>query len=215
MNDHRTPSLARAGTGTNTAAGLYDALVEKLRQQGTGDAAPRVGQPFPDFVLPDAWGQLRSLDALLARGPLVLSFNRGGWCPHCAYELRAWGNHHDALREAGGSLAVITPEVGGRATMLERLVGKDADLLCDVDLGLALSLGLAFYIGAPVQQRYREIGLDLAEIYGSDSGFLPVPATFVLDHAGVVRFAHCNPDFRIRAEPVDVIAIVRDIALSS
>lgn len=189
----------------------YDDFVAGLRDVGIGASAPRVGDVFPAFSLPDAAGHHRSLDGLLAEGPIVLSFNRGGWCPYCSHELRAWCDHLPALRAAGAGLTVVTPEVGGRAALLAHLVGPDADLLCDVDHGVALASGLAFYMGAELQTSYAAWGLDLAQTYGSASGFLPVPATFVIDAGGIVRFAHVDPDFRVRAEPEDVIAAVASL----
>lgn len=190
---------------------LYDDFVGTLRRVGVGAGAPKPGEPFPAFALPDAAGHYRTLDALLAKGPLVLSFNRGGWCPYCSHELRAWNAVLPELTKAGGTLAAITPEVGGRAALMGRLLGisSDAELLCDVDSGVALASGLAFRLSEALIRAFAEAGLDLPALYGSASGFLPVPATFLIDREGVVRFASANPDFRERAEPADVIAALR------
>lgn len=209
MIDYLSCLVATTGEAAFRDTGHDNALVATLRSLGVADDTPGIGERFPDFALPDAWGRLRRLDRMLAAGPLVLSFNRGGWCQCCVQSLRQWGHHQHDLRDAGARLAVITPEIGGRASMLEGLVGHDAEMLCDVDLGVALSAGLAFYMGAPMQAFYREAGLDLGEIYGSASGFLPLAATYVLDQEGIVRFAHVDPDFRIRAEPADVLPVVR------
>lgn len=185
---------------------VYDAFVAKLHRNSVAATAPKVGDVFPDFALPDASGRYRSLAALVADGPTVLSFNRGGWCPFCRGELSAWGERGDALARVGGRLAVITGEVGGRASQLHDLVGPDAAILCDVDHGLALSVGLAFRCDDDLRQRYLACGLDLADIYGGNGWLLPVPATFVIDSQRVVRFAHADPDFRLRADPDEAIA---------
>ena len=187
---------------------MYDEFVGGLRRIGAGLASPVIGEPFPAFALPDASGRYRSLDSLLAEGPLVLSFNRGGWCPYCASELRAWSDALPALAEAGGHFVAVTPEVGGRAALLGQLLHGDAQMLCDVDHGIALATGLAFYIGEPLLSRYAQWGLDLVELYGSGSGFLPIPASYVIDTSGIVQFAFADPDFRHRAEPADAIAVV-------
>ena len=78
--------------------------------------------------------------------------------------------------------------------------------MCDVDHGLALSLGLAFFGGEPMLDFYRKAGLDMNAIYGSNSGFLPVPATYVIGQDGTVLYAFVDVDFRIRAEPAEVLA---------
>lgn len=206
-----TALLGATRDGNSEWRALYDEFVGTLRRTGVAANAPRPGDVFPSFALPDAAGRYRSLDALLASGPVVLSFNRGGWCPYCAHELRAWNEALPELTDAGGRFVAITPEVGGRAALMGRLLdlSPDAELLCDVDLGVALACGLAFRMGEPMLRRYRDHGLDLAELYGSASGFMPVPATYVLDEGGVVRFAFADPDFRVRADPAAAIAIVR------
>jgi peroxiredoxin len=200
--------LAEAAAARPEWQPLYDSFVGGLRTLGIGQTAPRVGDEFPDFALPDARGHYRSLSDLLEAGPVVLSFNRGEWCPYCRTELEAW---HCALPEldvAHGRFVAVTGEIGGRASSLGMILGAGADVLCDVDHAVAMATGLAFFLGRPMLNRYREIGLDLATLYGSDSGFVPVPATFVIDTDRTVAFAFVDVDFRLRAEPGAVVATV-------
>ncbi|MBY5344944.1 redoxin domain-containing protein [Rhizobium leguminosarum bv. viciae] len=90
----------------------YDDFVERLRRLEVGTQAPRVGERFPNIVLPDHLGRFHTLDSLLSDGPLVLSFIRGGWCPYCASELRNWNATLPDLKAAGGRLALISAILG-------------------------------------------------------------------------------------------------------
>lgn len=191
---------------------VYDSFVTGLRRTGVGTAAPGVGERFPDFALPDDQGRYRSLASFLARGPVVLSFNRGGWCPYCRRELTEWRAQIGALADLGAQFVSIAGETGGRAARLHDWVGPDATVLCDVDHGLALAVGLAFRCGDSLRDRYLAVGLDLGALYGNDGWILPVPATYVLDRAGVIRFAFVDPDFRVRATPDEVLAVVRRLS---
>jgi peroxiredoxin len=206
----RLSSLAAALAATRRSRlpweAAYDAMVEGLKRNRAGAAAPRVGAPMPDFALPDAAGRWTRLDELLAPGPLILSFQRGGWCPYCRTEMAAWRAAAPALEAAGLRLAVVTPETGGRAAALADEVGERAILLCDVDHGVAMALGLTVPLPPEIARRYREGGLDLDRLTGGAGGFVPIPATFAIDAGGIVRFAHADPDFRLRAEPADVLA---------
>jgi peroxiredoxin len=209
--ENRTPladALVRCREGDPSWETIYDSFVGSLHNRGVGGTAPAVGQPLPEFTLPNARGVYVDSQDLIAKGPLVLSFNRGGWCPYCRTELAAWAEAMPQLHRAGGTFVSITPEVGGRAAAMRAALGLDAEVLCDVDHGVALELGLAFHLGGELRQRYLACGLDLSEAYGSASWFLPVPATFVIDREGIVRFAFIDPDFRVRAEPRDVLAEV-------
>src|ERR1700733_15046086 len=71
-------------------AELYDAKVDELRRQFPIDAALTKGGLAPDFTLPDATGTPVTLSDRLRDGPVVLIFYRGGWCPYCNLQLRAY-----------------------------------------------------------------------------------------------------------------------------
>jgi peroxiredoxin len=210
----KTPSLLEKLDylrGTSKWRERYDEFVARLRALEVGARAPRVGDHFPDIVLPDSRGRFRDLASLLAGGPLVLSFNRGGWCPYCVSELESWRAALAGLDEVSGKLAIVTAELGGRSQALADIVGPGAIALCDVDHGVALELGLAFHVGPKLMADYREIGVDLQELYGGAAGLLPVPATFVMRADGIIEYAFVDPDFRCRAEPQDVVRVVASL----
>jgi peroxiredoxin len=202
-------ALVRCREGDLSWESIYDSFVGGLHDRGVGRTAPAIGQKLPEFALPNGRGVYFASRDLIAKGPLVLSFNRGGWCPYCRTELSAWAEAMPELHRLGGTFVSVTPEVGGRAEAMRRELGLDSEVLCDVDHGIALELGLAFHLGGELRERYLSCGLDLGEAYGSASWFLPVPATFVIDREGIVRFAFIDPDFRVRAEPAEVLAEVR------
>jgi hypothetical protein len=56
-----------------------DRLVARLRHYGAGEAAPKIGDSMPSFVLPDESAQKVSLEELLDRGPVAVTFHRGHW----------------------------------------------------------------------------------------------------------------------------------------
>jgi hypothetical protein len=66
----RIPAQARA---------IMERSVDDLRASGIMSRITKVGQPAPDFTLPNAAGREVSLAELRARGPVVLSFYRGRW----------------------------------------------------------------------------------------------------------------------------------------
>lgn len=68
------------------------------------------GENAPDFSLPDVNGNIISLSEELKKGPIILNFYRGGWCPYCNQELRAFQNIIEDIRNAGGQLIAVSPE---------------------------------------------------------------------------------------------------------
>jgi peroxiredoxin len=183
----------------------YSAMVEGLHASGAGRDAPRAGAAMPDFALPDQHGHWRHLSDLIADGPIVLSFQRGGWCPFCRAELSRWRAALPALATVGARLVLVTPETGGRAASLAAETGG-VRVLVDVDHGVGMALGLTVPLAAAVASRYRGEGLDLDRLTGGAGRFVPIPATYAIGADGIIRFAHVDPDFRVRAEPAEVVA---------
>jgi peroxiredoxin len=209
LNEKRfADRLARANATAAVWQPLYNRLIAEWRSLGIGASAPRVGERFPEFALPDARGRYHPIDELLTKGPIVLSFHRGEWCPYCRSELKAWHCALPRLEALNGRFVAISGEVGGRASSIEAILGDGAHVLCDVDHGVALTVGLAFFAGDQLLSEYCAAGIDLVPLYGTDSGFIPVPATFVIDTDRTVAFAFVDVDFRNRADPDTVLAAV-------
>ncbi len=61
------------------AQAIMHRSIDDARASGIVSRVAKVGQPAPDFTLPNALGELVGLKGLLARGPVVLSFYRGRW----------------------------------------------------------------------------------------------------------------------------------------
>lgn len=190
---------------------LYDGFVADLRAAGAASRSPAVGDSLQHFALPDSSGRYVSSLDLLAEGPVVLSFYRGGWCPYCRTEMAAWSEAASEVRRLGACFVAVTGETGGEAEALRRRFDLGGPILIDVDHGLALRMGLVVRVNDGIREAYLAIGRDLARHYGSDAWFIPVPATYVVDRHGIVRFAEADVDFRRRAEPEAVLQVLRDI----
>jgi peroxiredoxin len=149
-----------------------------------------------------------TLESLCRNGPVVVSFNRGHWCPYCQLELRALAAANDDVRRLGGQIISIVPE---RAQFSKRLAADNSlpfTILSDVDLSYALSLGLVYWVGAEIKAIYDAVGIDLANYHGNGNYFLPVAATFVAGPGGTVVDRHVDHDYRHRMHIDRMLAAV-------
>ena len=89
---------------------IMERHIAHLIETGIGQHAKQVGDPAPAIVLPDAQGKPFDLAALLASGPVIVTFYRGGWCPYCNLELKAYQDVLPQIIAAGASLVAISPE---------------------------------------------------------------------------------------------------------
>ena len=58
---------------------VMERSTDDLRRSGIMEHVVKVGQPAPDFTLPNTAGAQIRLADLRPRGPVVLSFYRGRW----------------------------------------------------------------------------------------------------------------------------------------
>ena len=142
------------------------------------------------FALPDSRGRYVSSLDLLERGPLVLSFYRGGWCPYCVTEMTAWAEKVAPRlpRGLGASFMAVTGETGGGRGSRRKL-DLDGEILVDVDHGLGAANGPCR--SCPRTRSAKPISTSAStcpsESTGSDAWFIWVPATYVIDRQGIAR----------------------------
>ncbi len=187
-------------------AETVDRLVARLQRAGAGAGAPEVGEPMPPFWLPDDQGQLVSLDDVLSQGPVALAFHRGHWCPYCMLNSRALAKAVEQAVTLGGQIVGITPEQQHFTRRQKDEAHAAFRILSDVDNGYALSLNLAIWVGAEVQQEMSAFGCDLPRYQGNESWFVPIPATFIVATDGIIRARFVDPDYRRRMDIDELIA---------
>jgi peroxiredoxin len=206
----RLSAYAQASRHLNAAmADAIDRLVGRLKTGAIAAGAPQVGDRMPSFLLPDHAGRLVSLKDLVAAGPLAVSFARGHWCPYCRIAVSALTEIADDAMALGAQIVVIVPDRQSYATRLRAETSAPFPILCDIDHGYALSLGLVFWVGEEMRGHMLARDANPAESQGNDSWFLPVPATFIVGTDGVIKARHVDPDYRIRMEIDSVLEALR------
>jgi len=190
-------------------AEIVDGMVNRLAQADAGASAPSPSEPMPPFVLPDENGRLVSLPQLLGKGPVVVSFLRGHWCPYCRINADALARIEPEVKAAGGQIVVITPEVQKYTSNLKNDVQVGFSILTDLDSGYALELGLVIKIDDDKRRAMTLSGLDISAFQDSDAWTLPIPATFVVGADGIVKARFVDPDFRKRMAIEDILAVLR------
>lgn len=187
-------------------AAIYQDLIDRLTAAGAGKTAPQIGDHLETFALPDTHGRMTSLYDCLERGPLVLSFNRGSWCPFCRLELLTYAERYDEVRGLGANIVSILPEIAKPARSMKETYELPFAVLSDIDNGYALANGLMISCGQELKAVLLERGIDLATLHANNGMFLPITATYVIGQDAVIRDAFVNPDFRIRMPPEQAIA---------
>lgn len=187
-------------------AEAYDELIARLLTGEIGKDSPKIGEPMPPFILPGQNGELISLDELLVNGPVVVSLNRGHWCPFCKIELRTIAEYHKEISSLGGQVVSILPDRQQFVRQLRQDTQDKLMILTDIDNGYALSIGLVLWLGEKLKALMKGRGHHLESYHGSDGWLVPLPATFVVATDGCVVARHVDPDFRTRMDINEILA---------
>ena len=193
-------------------AALYEAKIEELRADFALASAVGVDEAAPDFALPNAAGKSIVLKELLRSGPVILTFYRGGWCPYCNIQLRAYQSVLPQISALGARLVAISPQLPDNSLDTANKNALTFDVLSDVRNEVARSYGLVYSLPEEIRAALRSNNKALPSINGDESWELPVPATYVIARDQRVALAYIDVDYRKRLEPEALLTCLKSLS---
>lgn len=207
LDDFQAERAKRGGPQLDAADRAVMERAAKDLATAMPDPGLAVGAQAPDFSLPNAFGKPVRLSELLAKGPVVLTFYRGAWCPYCNLQLRTLHQALPQIEARGATLVAVTPQLPDKSRQQLEDDGYSFEVLSDLDDRVMQAYDLFFEVPEDLDEVYKKrLGLDLAEYNGPNRRVLPVPATFVIDGDGRIRAAFADVDYRKRMEPAAIVA---------
>jgi peroxiredoxin len=193
---------------------IIERHIARLRD-GVAKAALKAGDRAPAVVLGNAKGETVDVGALLQKGPVIVTFYRGGWCPYCNLELRAFQQALPEIKAAGASLVAISPEKPDDTLSTAEKNALTFEVLSDVGQRVGRAFGLVYEFSDELKSAYKEFGLDIPSKNGAEEWALPISATYVIDRDGTITYANTDADYRDRADPADIIEVLKTTAAAA
>ena len=185
----------------------------ELIASGAATKALKVGDKAPSFTLNDPEGNPVSSADLLAKGPLVVTFYRGVWCPYCNMDLQALQEALPKIRELGANLVAISPQTAPNSRRSQRDNHVEFPILSDKGNEVADAFHLRFELPDYLQELYKNVfSNDLAVVNGESSWTLPMPARYVVGQDGTIHYAEVNPDYTTRPDPEELFPVLEKLA---
>ena len=182
---------------------------DELIASGAAGRAKKAGDKAPAFALKDPEGNVVSSAELLKKGPLVLSFYRGVWCPYCNMELQALEAARPEFEKLGASLVAISPQTAPNSRKSVRQNNLGFPILSDAKGETAAAFGLRFNLPDYLVELYKNLKNDLPAFNDDPAWTLPMPARYVIGQDGIILYAEVNPDYTRRPEPEDMLPVLR------
>ncbi len=197
----------------------------ELIDSAQAQRAKKAGDAAPEFTLRDPDGKPVSSRELLGRGPLVISFYRGVWCPYCNLELQALQSALPDIAARGASLIAISPQTAPNSRKSQRDNKLGFPILSDTKSEVAHAFGIRFALPDYLVELYKGFGSDLAVLNDDPAWVLPMPARYVIvndDPAwvlpmparyvigtdGVIAYSEVNPDYTQRPDPSELLPVL-------
>lgn len=189
---------------------MYAEGIETVAKSGVLENAMQVGDMAPDFTLSNAKGEAVTLSTYLAKGPVVLTWYRGGWCPYCNITLNRLQKELPNFTALGANLLALSPELPDSSISTQEKNELTFEVLSDVGNKVAREYGVVYKLPNPVAEAYQN-GFDLHKYNGDESDELPLSATYVIAQDGTIKFAFLDADYRNRAEPSGLIKVLEGL----
>lgn len=199
-------------SATQDKIDVYARGIEDTAQSGVLEAMKREGDLAPTFQLPNPKSEQVSSQSLLEDGPVVLIWYRGGWCPYCNIQLASYQALLPEIKALGAELVAISPEIPDQSLSTQEKNELNFHVLSDVNNTVAREFGVVYTVHDDV---LNFLGDKLEEHQGDGATELPLAATYVIDRNGRIAFAHADKDYRVRAEPAEVLTVLRELQASA
>ena len=185
--------------------------ITRLRRSGLSSQCLQVGETVPDFEFIDEDNAAISFYQVLEKGPVVINFFRGYWCPYCKTEIEAYENIQPELERIGCHYFAVSPQKPETAT------GSPANyqVIYDKDNRIAKQFGIVYALEQQEKDLFSSWGLRLDQVHGNDLWELPVPATFLICKDRTIGYEFVDVDFRARCCPDQLIEEIRHFCQSN
>jgi len=210
----RTPSmlilvaaLAAAGCG-----GARSKSPAGIATSPTAIQPVLIGSRVPPIIVFTPDGKQANLATEVSAKPTVLVIYRGNWCVYCQKQLADLQKIEPELLALGYQILGVSPDAP--AELKKTIDGRKLHyrLLSDLQMNVARTLGVAYYVDAGTRRDLERFGVSLQSMQGQPEWMLPVPAVFLIGADGRIRWEYVNPDYKERVPPEVLLAAARALA---
>jgi peroxiredoxin len=160
----------------------------------------KAGDKAPDFFGYDQTGKQVELKKILEKGPVILFFYRGKWCPVCSRYLNNYQDSLKVLTDQGFNIVAITPESIENVEQTVNLHKLTFTVIYDCQEKIMKDYDVMFSVTKAYQDKVKAgLSIDIAENNGRDAARLPVPATYIISKDGIIVAVQFDPDYNYRS----------------
>ncbi|WP_271783819.1 peroxiredoxin-like family protein [Aquimarina algiphila] len=183
--------------------------IEEISSSDLKKNAIKVGEKINNTALVDIHGNHKNISEFVEQDYLILNFYRGGWCPYCNMELRAYEKLKNEFGNLNANIVAISAEVPNNNTKTFEKNALSFPVLSDVDARFMKSLGIVFTLNDDLKSEYSKFGIDLKQFHGNLNFELSVPGVYIINKDLEIVFSHLEENYMTRLEPIELLFFLR------
>ena len=164
-----------------------------------------VGDRAPDFHGIDQAGELVNLRESLKKGPVVLIFFRGSWCPYCNKHISKFQDSLEYVLDKGASVIAVSPQIPEYNNKIVKKTGATFSIIHDRGYQIMDAYYVSFPMNEKTIKRYSTFGKRVDRANGNEDYILPVPATFIIGEDRKIRYIQYDPNYKNRSSVAEVL----------
>jgi peroxiredoxin len=180
--------------------------------QRLGTLAPNtgipVGQKVPDLPATDLDGKPVRLSSYYGKGPILLVFYRGGWCPYCNTEIHALTMAYPEYQKRGLTPVAVSVDKPEAEAKMKATYDIPFPVLSDSSAALIEAFHVVNHVDGATAAKLKGFGVDLEGYSGQTHHEIAIPSLFLVDRQGVVRWAHSDPEYTVRPTTEQILAAI-------
>lgn len=200
-------ATAAPGKAAPTPKETTAPAADRVGTLAAGTGIP-VGQKVPDGRVLGLDGKPVALSSLYAKGPILLVFYRGGWCPYCNFQIREMTTAFSEYHKRGVTPVAVSVERPEEGAATRATYAVPFPILSDADLALIEPFHVVNQVEGKQLEMLGKYGIDLEGASGRTHHVIAIPSLFLIDRGGVVRWAHSDPTYTVRPATAQILAAI-------
>ena len=160
----------------------------------------------PTFKATDQNGKTVNSKTLLKKGPIVIVFYRGQWCPYCNKQLKQLEDSIKFITSKNATVIAITPEKPENVLKTIKKTNASFPILFDNALKILKAYDVNFAVDTKTIEKYKGYGINFEDANGSIGANLPVPAVYIIGQDGKVAFKYFDKNYAKRISVAEIIS---------
>jgi len=167
-----------------------------------------INSKAPDFKAKDQNGNEIVLRDIRKKGPVVLLFYRGYWCPYCSKELQKLEDSLSLIKAKGAQIIAVTPEKQEGISKTIEKTKASYSIITDQEMKIMKAYDVAYQVDAKTVSRYKMANIDLAANNGQkpEAIYLPIPAVYIISKDGEIKYGFFDEDYKKQALVKDILS---------